>query len=167
MWRCGNGGNRSNPVIKVPEWIEVIGTIREFGDYLGDEIAVSVSIDEKGEPTSPLVLAELRNAAGFRQFLEQQIAKYAGKPQGRPAIQFVDNPATAVAATPEAGKNNDALYVWIQSDLFAASPKLQQLQDLATIVQKGGTSSFTATPFHNRIASDLPGGRRSGRCCKS
>ncbi|MGH9908120.1 MAG: FecR domain-containing protein, partial [Pyrinomonadaceae bacterium] len=27
---------------------EVIGTIREFGDYLGDEIAVSVSMDEKG-----------------------------------------------------------------------------------------------------------------------
>jgi len=137
---------------KGPGMDQVIETIREFGDYLGDEIAVSVSIDEKGEPTSPLVLAELRNAAAFRQFLEQQIAKYAGKPQGRPAIQFVDNPSTAVAAPLEAGKKNEALYVWIQSDLFAASPNLQQLQDLATIVQKGGTSSFTATAFHNRIA---------------
>jgi len=37
-----------------------------------------VSMDEKGEPVSPLVLAELKNSAGFRQFLAQQVAKYAG-----------------------------------------------------------------------------------------
>lgn len=137
---------------KGPGMDQVMGTIREFGEYLGDEIAVSVSTNEKGEPTSPLVLAELKNAANFRQFLEQQIAKYAGNPQGRPTILFVDSPLTAVAATPEAGKKNNELYVWIQDDLFAASPKLQQLQDLATLVQKGGKSSFTTTAFHNRIA---------------
>ena len=138
---------------KGPGMDQVIGTIREFGEYLGDEIAVSVSTDDKGEPTSPLVLAELKNAANFRQFLEQQIAKYAGNPQGRPTIVFVDNPLTAVAATPEVGKRTTELYVWIQNGLFAASPKLQQLQDLATVVQKGGQSSFATTPFHNRIAS--------------
>ncbi len=137
---------------KGPGMDQVIGTIREFGEYLGDEIAVSVSTNEKGEPTSPLVLAELKNAANFRQFLEQQVAKYAGNPQGRPTITFVDNPLAAVAATPEAGKRNNELYVWIQGDLFAASPKLQQLQDLAKVVQKGGKSSFTTTAFHNRIA---------------
>jgi hypothetical protein len=137
---------------KGPGMDQVIGTIREFGDYLGDEIAVSVSTNEKGDPTSPLVLAELKNAANFRQFLEQQIAKYSGNSQGRPRIVFVDNPLTAVAGTPEAGKKIDELYVWIQNDLFAASPKLQQLQGLATVVQQGGKSSFTTTAFYNRIA---------------
>ncbi|MGH9969649.1 MAG: FecR domain-containing protein [Pyrinomonadaceae bacterium] len=137
---------------KGPGMDEVMATIREFGDYLGDEVAVSVSMDEKGEPTSPLVLAQLKNAAGFRQFLEQQIAKYAGNPQGRPSIRFVDDPLTFVAAAPEAGKKNDELFVWIQNDLFAASPKLQQLQSLASVRQKGVTSSFTATEFRNRIA---------------
>ena len=137
---------------KGPGMDEVIGTIREFGEYLGDEIAVSVSTDEKGEPSSPLVLAELKNAANFRQFLEQQIAKYAGNRQGRPTILFVDNPMAAVAAAPEAGKKNDELYVWIQEGLFAASPKLQQLQDLAAVMQNGGQSSFSTTAFHNRIA---------------
>ena len=68
-----------------PNVDQVIGTIREFGDYLGDEIAVSVSMDEKGEPVAPLVLAELKNSAGFQQFLEQQIAKYAGNAQGTSA----------------------------------------------------------------------------------
>ena len=138
-----------------PNVDQVIGSIREFGDYLGDEIAVSVSIDEKGEPVAPLVLAELKNSAGFQQFVEQQVAKYAVSApanQHRPAIRFVQDPLTATATATEPGRKAEELYVWIQNDLFAASPRLQQLQDLATIVQKGTTSSFTATAFHNRIA---------------
>ena len=144
-----------------PNMDQVIGTIREFGDYLGDEIAVSVGMDEKGEPVSPLVLAELKNSAGFRQFLEQQIAKYSGSAKDKPQIEFVENPLTATAATsadsdqkPDqklAGQKNERLYVWIQNDLFAASPKLQELQDLATLGQEGA-GGFTATPFHARIA---------------
>ena len=135
-----------------PGMDQVIGTVREFGEYLGDEVAVSLSMNEKGEPNSPLVLAELKNSAGFRQFLEQEIAKYAGNPQGRPSLQFVDDPLTATAATAEAGKKTDTLYVWIRNDLFAASPKLDQLQSLAGLMQKGNTSPFTGTAFHGRIA---------------
>lgn len=135
-----------------PGMDQVIGTVREFGEYLGDEVAVSLSMNEKGEPNSPLVLAELKNSAGFRQFLEQQIAKYAGNQQGRPNLQFVDDPLTATAATTEAGKKTDTLYVWIRNDLFAASPRLDQLQSLAGVMQKGNTSPFTGTAFHGRIS---------------
>lgn len=145
-WAKERTGNRG------PNMDQVIGTIHEFGEYLGDEIAVSVSMDEKGQPSAPLVLAELKNSAGFRPFLEQQIAKYAGNAQGRPAIQLVEDPLTATVKTVEPGKKNDELYVWIQNGLFAASPKLPQLQDLARLTQKGGTSAFTASPFRERIA---------------
>lgn len=139
---------------------QVIGTIQEFGEYLGDEIAVSVSMDENGEPVAPLVLAELKNSAGFQQFVEQQIAKYAGdsKAGNRPEIRFVNDPLTATPATAEPGKKAEALYVWIQNDLFAASPKLDQLQALATIVKQGQTSSFTGTAFHNRVAQSYQEG---------
>jgi FecR protein/Protein of unknown function (DUF3352) len=126
----------------------VVETIRQFGSYLGDEIAVSVSMDEKAEPGEPLVLAELKNSQGFRQFLEQEIAKYSGDKKG-PQIQFVENPMTATAVS---GDSKEKLYIWIQDNLFAASPKLQQLQSLATVKSSGGQSSFTATPFRNRIA---------------
>src|SRR5215217_7326514 len=127
----------------------VVETIRQFGSYLGDEIAVSVSMDDKGRPGEPLVLADLKNSQGFRQFLEQEIAKYAGDKKGRPEIQFIENPAAAIA---DANDKQEKLYVWIQANLFAASPKLQQLQSLATAMANGGASSFTATPFRNRIA---------------
>jgi hypothetical protein len=128
---------------------QVVETIRQFGSYLGDEIAVSVSMDDQGKPGEPLVLAELTNSQGFRQFLEQEIAKYSGDKKGRPEIRFIENPATAVP--PSEGKRED-LYVWIQGNLFAASPELQQLQRVATAIGNGNLSSFTATPFRNRIA---------------
>ena len=134
-----------------PNMDQVIQTIRQFGDYLGEEIAVSVSMDAKGEPVAPLVLAELKNSAGFRQFLEQQIAKYSNGEQGKPDIRFVEDPLTMTDETTQATRK-ETLYVWIQNDLFAASPKLQQLRELATLVGNGGASSFIATPFHDRIA---------------
>ncbi|HEV7796761.1 MAG TPA: FecR family protein, partial [Pyrinomonadaceae bacterium] len=118
-WEKEEGGHRG------PNVDQVIGSIREFGDYLGDEIAVSVSMDEKGEPVAPLVLADLKNSAGLQQFIEQQIAKYGAKAQGndqsRPTIRFVDDPLTATATATEPGKKMEELYVWISNDLFAAS----------------------------------------------
>ncbi len=131
---------------------QVMGTIREFGDYLGDEIAVSVSMDGNGDPVAPLVLAELKNSAGFQPFLEQQIAKYAGNQQGRPEIRFIADPNTETPAAVIPGKKVNELFVWIENDLFAASPKLQQLQAVTSVVRGGGQSGFTSTAFHNRIA---------------
>lgn len=135
-----------------PGMNQVIGTVREFGEYLGDEVAVSLAMNEKGEPDSPLVLAELKNSAGVKQFLEQQVTKYGGNQQGKPELEFVDNPLTATAAVTEAGKKSEKLYVWINNNLFAASPKLDQLQSLAGVTQKGGGSPFVQTPFYNQIA---------------
>ena len=128
---------------------QVVETIRQFGSYLGDEIAVSVSMDDQGKPGEPLVLAELKNSQGFRQFLEQQITKYAGDNKGRPEIRFVENPATVTA---DPNDKTERLYVWIQDNLFAASPNLDQLHNVATAIGSGNVSSFTATPFRNRIA---------------
>jgi FecR protein len=129
---------------------QVVETIRQFGSYLGDEIAVSVSMTDQGRPGEPLVLAELKNSQGFRQFLEQEIAKYAGEKKGRPEIVFVEDPATATA--PSTDDKHETLYVWIQSNLFVASPKLEQLQGVAAAVTNGSTGSFSSTPFHDRIA---------------
>ena len=127
---------------------QVVNTIRQFGSYLGQEIAVSVSLNEKGEPSEPLVLAELTDANGFRGVLEQEIAKLSASGHNGPQIQFVEDPLKTI----DAGTNNERLYVWIQNGLFAASPKLAQLQQLANVMGNGGNSKFTSTPFRERIA---------------
>src|SRR5262245_45192752 len=77
---------------------EVITSIREFGEYLGDEIAVSVALNNGVAPDVPVVLAELKNSGGLRGFIEQQIAKYSSGSTDRPDIQFVDDPSTATPA---------------------------------------------------------------------
>ncbi|HET6862989.1 MAG TPA: FecR domain-containing protein, partial [Pyrinomonadaceae bacterium] len=129
---------------------QVMQTIRQFGDYLGDEIAVSVSLGANAKPDAPLVLAELKNSNGLREFIEQEIAKYSAGETNKPNIQFVDNPD---AAAPVAeGTKSETLFVWIQSDLLAASPRLERLQELAQTVASGGNSGFSANPFHDRIA---------------
>jgi len=130
---------------------EVMGTIREFGEYLGDEIAVSVALNNQTEPDAPVVLAELKNSNGLREFIEQQIARYSNGQTDRQDIQFVDDPATATLSTAD-GEKKEHLYVWINSNLLAASPKLQQLQDVQKLVNGGATSAFVSTPFHDRIA---------------
>jgi hypothetical protein len=80
--------------------------------------------------------------------LEQQIAIHGGKDQT--AIRFIENPLTAV---PDAGDTKrEKLNVWINGNLFAASSKVEQLQQLQTLVAGGGVSGFAATPFRNRIA---------------
>ncbi|HLE62131.1 MAG TPA: hypothetical protein VI750_03275, partial [Pyrinomonadaceae bacterium] len=138
-----------------PNMDQVIDTIRHFGDYLGEEIAVSVSMDEKGEPGAPLVLAELKNGGGFRQIFEQQISKFeanATSTTGRPQINFLEDPLTTNAVASAPGKKNDVLYVWIQNELFAASPNLTKLQNVARLMQTSGSSGFTSAPFHERIA---------------
>jgi len=144
-WEKKHPGSRQNMA-------EVIETIRQFGDLLGEEVALSISMDEKGEPVEPLVLAELKNAAGFRQLLEQQIAKYSVGQQGRPTLRFVENPLTESATVVETGRKKDELLVWIHGDIFAASPKLEQLQGLASLRASGHAGNFTASPFRDRIA---------------
>jgi hypothetical protein len=126
---------------------QVVETIRQFGAHLGDELAVSVSMNAQGNPSDPLVLAELKDSNGVRELIEQQVGKLSNG-QKAPGIQFVENPLSAV----ESGEKNERLYIWIQNNLFAASPKLAQLQQLATVLNGGGSSSFTASPFRNRIA---------------
>ncbi|HKP47858.1 MAG TPA: FecR domain-containing protein [Pyrinomonadaceae bacterium] len=129
-----------------PNVDQVINSIREFGDYLGEEVAVSVSLNEKNDPAAPLVLAELKNSNGLQAFIEEQIAKYA-KSADHPDIRFINDPL----ATAPGGDKKETLYVWIQNDLFAASPDMTQLQKVAGLI-KGNTNAFVATPFRNRIA---------------
>lgn len=140
--------NRRQP--RGPGMNQAISTIKEFGDQLGDEIAVGAGMSDSGDPVEPIVLAELKNPAGFHAFFDAEVLKLAG--QGKaPQVQWVDDPKTAqpAAANTSTKAGDKQVYVWIAGDVLVASPRLDQLQAVATAAQ---ASSFTSTPFHNRIA---------------
>jgi hypothetical protein len=133
---------------KGPGVDHAVSVIKEFGEQLGDEIAVGAGMNDAGEPESPIVLAELKNPAGFRAFFDAEVQKLSG--QGKaPQVQWVEDPVTPVAnkSSADTTKGGRELYVWINGDVLVASPKLEQL----AIVAKGA-SSFKTTPFYARIA---------------
>jgi hypothetical protein len=135
--------NRHEP--RGPGMNQAISAIKDFGDQLGEEIAVSAGMNDGGEGEAPIVMAELKNPAGFRAFFDSEVQKLSG--QGKaPQVQWVEDPKTAQPAT-TATKAGEQIYVWIAGDVLVASPKLDRLQTVAK-----GASSFNATPFHDRIA---------------
>ena len=142
--------NRPEP--RGPAMNQSISVIKEFGDQLGDELALGAGMSDSGDPLEPIVLAELKNPAGFRAFFDAEVQKLGG--QGKtPPVQWVEDPKTAQPAATSAGtatKTGDKpVYVWIAGDILVASPKLDQLQAVAKAAQ---ASNFTSSPFHDRIA---------------
>jgi len=57
-----------------------------------------------------------------------------------------------MSAVSQSDDKHERLYVWIQENLLVASPKLEQLQGVGIAIGNGNVTSFTATPFRNRIA---------------
>ena len=127
-----------------PQMNQAITTIKEFGEQLGDEIAVGAGMNDQGQPSEPIVLAQLKNPGGFRAFFDSELQKLNSANKG-PQVQWVDDPQKAQAAAPATGDKQ--LYVWISGDTLVASPKLEQLQTVAK-----ANSAFSATPFYSRIA---------------
>jgi ferric-dicitrate binding protein FerR (iron transport regulator) len=145
---------------------QTMARVREFGQYLGDEIVVTAGTNAQGNPDAFLVLGELKNAQGFRPFLEKQIGDLKSVDKGAPKISIIDDPATvtpaAVAAAPATTggaktvarkiNNNNELFIWIRDDFFAASPKIESLRSLQAAINAPGTNRFAGTPFYTRIA---------------
>lgn len=130
---------------------QIIERVREFGAYLGDEVVVSAGLNAKNEPGNILVLGELKNASEFRPYLEEQIARLARESKNGPAIRIIDDPL-AVAPQSSGAHGDDELFVWIRNDLFAASPQIENLRQLATTLNNSGANRFVGTSFHTRLA---------------
>ncbi len=141
---------------------QTMSRIYEFGSQLGDEIVVSASMDTKGEPSGILVLGEVKNAAGFRTYLDGQLARFAKENGDMPNVRVVEDPMTATASVKPAAAKADAkgeknaankeLYVWINNDILAASPQIETLRGFATTLKAPQANKFAASAFRQRIS---------------
>jgi hypothetical protein len=151
-WKQDKGPSHGGPNLD-----QIIEEINQFGKYLGAEIVASAKMGERG-PEDPLVLAELSDAAGFRPFLEQKIAAFTATEKGAPKIRIIDDPASATQAVATDGKQVHEVLVWINGDLLAAAPRLEQLQQLAAQVKAPEANNFKATSFYARLAETYKAG---------
>jgi hypothetical protein len=141
---------------------QTMARVREFGQYLGDEIVVTAGTNAQGDPDAFLVFGELKNGAEFRSFLEKQIADLKSAEKGAPNVRIIDDPSAVTSSAPAAATtgdkkvarkiaNNNELFVWVRADFFAASPKLDSLRGLQATINAPGTNRFAGTPFYKRI----------------
>lgn len=153
-WSKGNKGNG----LGLDE--KTMNRIYEFGSQLGDEIVVSASMDTKGEPSGILVLGSVKDAAGFRTYVDGQLARFAKENGDMPNVRIIDDPMTAtVSAKPavKADANGEKkaaskeLYVWINNDVFAASPQIETLRGFATTLKSPESNKFVNSSFRQRI----------------
>ncbi len=130
---------------------QIIEEINQFGKYLGTEIVASAKIGDRG-PEDPLVLAELSDGAGFRAYLEQKLAAVTAPDKNAPRIRIIEDPASA---TQDGTQPNEVL-VWINGDLMAAAPRLEQLRQFNEALK--GTNNFKTTAFYARLAETYKAG---------
>ena len=135
---------------KGPAVSQAMSVIKEFGEQLGDEIAIGAGMDDQGNPVGPVVLAELKNPAGFHAFFDSEVKKLTSEGKNGPQVEWVDDPNAAPktndAVAPGSGKQ---VFIWIAGDVLVAAPKFEQLQAIAKRSQAG---TFNSSPFYNRIA---------------
>lgn len=143
---------------------KTLARVQQFGSYLGEEIVVSAEMDAKNEPSGVLVLGDVKDAAGFRTYLDGQLARIATETGNGLNVRIIDDPLTATVVTSPASTKNPApkaagknvvnkteLFVWIHNDIFAASPQIESLRGLETTLNAAGTNRFVGSPFYQRI----------------
>src|SRR5262247_886929 len=124
---------------------QAIELVREFGSHLGDEIVIAAAANPKGsgEPEEPVLLAEVKDGAAFRGFLEGQLDKLGSE---RKHARIIDDPMNI------ASEGKDEFFVWITGNLVAVSPRQDSLKSLAARMRQGA-NPFASTPFYTQIAN--------------
>jgi hypothetical protein len=135
---------------------QAVERIREFGQYFGSEIVVAASLNGRNDLGEPLVLAELRDPAGFRAYAESQLQQLqraatdeAKESRRHAPVRFIDDPVKAAA---EGAKGRSEMTAWINGDLLIASPSLAAVQRLAGRMSAQSVARAD-NAFHNTIAS--------------
>lgn len=134
------------------EWEKVISKIGEFGAQLGDEIVVTAQLSKngKGDPDGPLVLTTVKDPSAFRSYVEGQLSTLGVSSKKGPGVRFIDHPMSEVSAATNSAPAD--LFVWINGDVLAASPKLEFLQRIEAGMKTASADQYVEGSFRSRIA---------------
>jgi len=109
----------------------IVDQVRTFGEYLGDEVVLAIpSVD--GKIQAPLVIAEARKP-GLSDFLDRQLATLKNAGGSGPAAM-------------------------VHGNVVVIGGQPAQLARISSLVDAGGQSGFTATPFWQRVSQSYQSG---------
>lgn len=139
-WREQVGANGADRKLR-----DLLERVAALGTHLGEEIVVTVSLNDQGSPEAPLFLAEVANPAGFAAVLASEVERLNAASSSGAHLRIISDPATAAAG------DGSELLLWHAGDLFAATPSLAELQALAVRLAAPGSNPFVASDFHRRL----------------
>lgn len=128
---------------------EVITKIYQLSQFLGDEIAVSGTVNPK--TGSVVVIAELRKP-GLKAFIQQLVGQYGNK--AKPPVRVYTPEQLALVKTQPAHK---PLLILVRADYVVAASDLATLRSANAQLGRGATR-FTSSPFGQKIAQQYEGG---------
>ena len=108
----------------------VVDKMREFSDYLGDEIVVAAPF-ENGSLGKPVIYAELKRP-GVGEYIQHLVHSLGGSTGD---VHITDDPAKATGNAP---------WILVRSDLLAIAPDARALHL--------GDGGFASTPFGAQVA---------------
>jgi hypothetical protein len=126
-----------------PKLDDVLNQLQTFSSYLGDEIVFAAG-KTGSDYSAPVVLARVRQP-GLETFLQSESARFSGD-RSKPALQIVHDPSS-ITRNPD-----NPLLVYVDDNLFIASPDPLQLQRAAALAKQGSAGRFVSTPFYQQIA---------------
>ncbi len=121
--------------------MKLTSRLSEAGGYLGEEIVVTGSLDERGEIRGPVILAELTDPRGLRDWLERAMADEDGD---LPPVVFVEGAESPLE------RREDALFVWLGPDTLVAAPRADLVRQAAA--RRGLATAARATGLKGRLA---------------
>ncbi|MEM6454218.1 MAG: FecR domain-containing protein [Acidobacteriota bacterium] len=131
---------------------QLVDAVTELGDYLGNEVVLSLrmTITEDGTPDEPLplLLAEVVHPDGVRIFFEELFEDELGAGRDNTPLVFVDDPARFAAEPTTA--TDLGVYVWLAGDLLAAAPDLATLRAVQSY-RDGAPNPFVGQSFHTQL----------------
>ncbi|HSL82786.1 MAG TPA: FecR domain-containing protein, partial [Thermoanaerobaculia bacterium] len=119
----------------------LVAQVRDYGSFLGDEIALAIAGPGGDEP-SPVAYALVLEPAAFRTFVEQEMAVFGSKAP----LHLVSGPEEAAAL-----RGADGIYLWLADGYAVASVEAQGIAAMADSL--AGTGGFAGSAFHQTLTA--------------
>lgn len=150
--------------------LDLLDRLAAVGAEVGDEVLISVGVDDTGDPSVPLVMGPIEDPIAFREALTREVSALA-RDAGEPLpLRFVDDldayrveveaiQAANASAAVESGEGAEAaaevgqtyetgadeLVVWVGADRFAMTP------DPAALLRLTEGARLAGSDFHAAI----------------
>ncbi len=124
----------------------IVDKVRSFGDHLGEEVVITLQMDDRGNVAAPVIMAQLGDPDALRGLLVEQINELvATESLHGDEIVLIDG-----ELPPNPAGNGGEVYFWIREDLLAISPEMPGLYNLSSSIAQGRTAE---DGFRQRISS--------------